>query len=154
MTSPAAERSALANAFASTQLLSSPLGGLNRLAELVKAQPAAFKEWAAHPITRVILDAFHPLALNPNSVGMRADTLIAQYGVSQGLMLAYQLCVDPAGVLNIETPEAERNRTDLLNMAPEYLTPPAGMELSPEELKQYGIAPPQAAAQNEVQPAT
>jgi hypothetical protein len=141
MNSPAADRAEQASAFASTQLLSSPLGGINRLVALVKSQPDAFATWASHPVTRAFLDALHPLAMNPNAIGMRTDSILVQYGVSQGVMLAYQLCTDPAGVLNVESPEAEKTRVDLLQMAPDYNTPPPGMELTEDELSKYGIGP-------------
>lgn len=141
MPSPATVRTTAARGFATRQLLSSPLGGINRLAEFLRSSPGAFSTWQKNPVTRVVIDALLPMSLNPDLPGCKSDELSAQYGVSQGLMLAYQLCTDPQGILGVETVEEEKARVDLSDIPSDYLPPPELVEqMTDEEKALYGLS--------------
>lgn len=147
MSSPAADRVASSLTFASTQLLAGPLGGINRLAALINSQPEVVESWKANPVTRAFLDAIHPMAMNPDTLGQKTENLLTQYGVSQGLMLAYRLFTDPVDVLHLESPADVEKRANVMTMTSDYF-PTNTEDLTPEEKQRYGIGLPTTASDN------
>lgn len=71
------------------------LSGVAALRRALAGHASAFADWRREPMTRVVLRALQGFLLHPPAGVQPADALV-QYGVSQGLLLALQLMVDPS----------------------------------------------------------
>ena len=69
--------------------------GVDVLRKELGGKPTAFAQWRANPVTKLVIRALQGLSLHPPAVLGQQDALV-QYGVTQGLALAVQLCVDPS----------------------------------------------------------
>ena len=69
--------------------------GVDLLVKELGGKPAVFARWRADPVTKLVVRALQGLALRPPANLTVQDSLV-QYGVTQGLSLALQLCLDPS----------------------------------------------------------
>lgn len=69
--------------------------GVDAFRKELGGKPTAFAQWRANPVTKLVIRALQGLSLHPPAVLGQQDALV-QYGVTQGLALAVQLCVDPS----------------------------------------------------------
>ena len=70
-------------------------GGLALYREALSGNAAEFARWRRDPITRKVIAALQDAAVHP-PLCVNSDNALLQYGVTQGLSLAFQLCVDPS----------------------------------------------------------
>ena len=76
--------------------------GLALMREYLSAGPAneqAYLEWKQHPITRLVVKAIMDLKDNPTTNDFDVNHILVQYGVSEGLSLAFDLMTYPQRVM-------------------------------------------------------
>lgn len=69
--------------------------GLESLREALVGNVSGFAEWRGNPMTKVLLKALQHAIVHP-PVTLAGDDALVQYGVSQGLVFAFQLFTDPS----------------------------------------------------------
>lgn len=99
------------------------VSGLQRLKDTLGRPNMAsvFETWRSQPFTQIIASAVMDLILNqPSSPGMTVDSCAVQYGVTQGLTLAYQLMQDPSVVVpGVFSHGAENQPVETFDTAPD-----------------------------------
>lgn len=72
-------------------------GGVSKFLEAMHGNLGEFVRWRREPVTRRVVAALQDLMVHPPALGNNVDALI-QYGVQQGLALAFHMCVDPSAI--------------------------------------------------------
>ena len=71
--------------------------GVTALKAALAGNASAFADWRRQPMTRVVLRALQAFLVHPPKGSMPVDAAV-QYGVTQGLLLAFQVATDPSVV--------------------------------------------------------
>ena len=69
--------------------------GVEALKGALAGNATAFAEWRREPMTRQVLRALQSYLVHPPTADSAGGALV-QYGVTQGLLLAFQLMSDPS----------------------------------------------------------
>jgi len=87
--------------------------GVEALKDALAGNATAFAEWRREPMTRHVLRALQSYLVHPPEADSAGGALV-QYGVTQGILLAYQLVSDPSalwpGVFDGERKQPELGR--------------------------------------------